>query len=185
MDRNTVLAILIIGTIILCGYAINLAYAEEPVQKTKPQEQTLIFGKYPNPFPAFDYYKEKYDKAKASQMYGWIPEPLPQYRLDPIKSVQCDSWAKITGQIPYADGLLMSMAMSEKIYRLSDGAPSHHFVFTNYGHTGFIGYLHIPCNEETLGMYDVYFSLWNHPTVWHTQFLEEPERIHMKVEVTP
>jgi len=180
MNRAGLLVIIILLSVaagLILGVNIGKAYAEEPVQKTKPQEKTFIFGMYPNPFPAFDYYKEKYDKAKASQMLGYIPEPLPMYRLDAIKSVQCDSWTPIIGQIPYADGLLMSMAISE--------AEPHHIVVTNYGHTGFIGYLHIPCNEATLGIYDVYFTLWNHPTIWGMEFIEEPERIHMKVEVTP
>ncbi len=169
-------ATIVCGIIVALMFIIGMAQ-DVDAQKTQPQKQTLYLDKYPNPWPAMDYYKEKYDKAKASQMLGWIPEPLPQYRLDPIKSMQCDSWTKITGQIPYADGLLMSMAVSEAI--------PHHIILTNYGHTGFIGYLNIPCNEATLGVYDVYFNLWNHPTVWRTDFIEEPERIQMQVEVLP
>ncbi len=165
-----------LGIIVALMFVIGMAQ-DVDAQKTRQQEGTLYLDKYPNPWPAMDYYKEKYDRAKASQMLGWIPEPLPMYRLDAIKSVQCDSWHPIKGQIPFPTALFMSLAISE--------AEPHHITVTNYGHTGFIGYLNIPCNEATLGMYDVYFSLWNQPTVWRTDFIEEPERIHMKVEVTP
>jgi len=165
-----VVAILIIGL-------IEEADAEELVRKTQQQEQTLIFGKYPNPFPAFDYYEAKQKQSRALKASMVDPEPLPMYRLDDIKKIQCNSWEKIIGQIPFASGVLMSMAISE--------AQPHHVVIANYGYTGFVGYLHIPCNEETLGQYNVQFLLWQHPTVKDTHFIEDPLQINMKVEVTP
>lgn len=159
-----VTAILIIGL-------IQEADAEELVRKTQQQEQTLIFGKYPHPWPAMEYYKSK----MVHHHLMVDPEPLPMYRLDPIDRYQCNSWKMITGQVPIASGILMSVAISQ--------ANPYHIVVTNYGHSSFVGYLNIPCNEGTLGMYDVHFSLWENPTIEDVDFVETPLLISMKVEV--
>lgn len=173
IDKIIWVLIFVTGTLSL--FIISTAvvqYAEaEPYSGLYPDVFTSFT--HDDPWPA----KEFYDSRMVSQLMRLDPEPLPMYRLNAIKSVQCDSWHPIIGQIPLPSGLLMSMAISE--------AEPHHIVIANYGHTGFIGYLNIPCNEGTLGTYDVYFNLWNNPTVWGIQFLEEPQRISMKVDVTP
>ncbi len=175
IDKIIWVLIFVTGTLSLfiISTAVVQYAAAEPYYETINRNAGEVFQSFTHddPWPA----KEFYDSRMISQLMRWDPEPLPMYRLDEIKTYQCDSWKKIIGQIPLPSGILMSMAISH--------ATPYHISVTNYGHTGFVGYLNIPCNEATLGMYDVYFSLWNNPTVWHTDFLETPLIITMEVEV--
>jgi hypothetical protein len=178
MDRNTVLAILIIGTIVLCGYAINQAYAYYP----NPRD-------YPEAFPSFQYYDDKYVKAKAGHMIGWIPEPLPYFWINPLpETIQCDTWVEVTGHIPYDYGVLQMSAISQEKY--GERNDDRHVLRANLSYQTqyeLQNYINIPCNEDTLGEYLISFGYQPYPTIWNLGFIQSAEpmyQAHFDVDVT-
>lgn len=111
-------------------------------------EYPTIFNGFPDPHPTATYYAWK--MAQGGQANIQLQYPLFSIEIPSV--ISCGDYFSINGQVPYSGGILESLAISK--------AEPYHTATQNYSNDvskGLLGYLTIPCNEETLGEYDVYF----------------------------
>jgi hypothetical protein len=165
MSNHKPLIVVVFALVIIVAISYNPAYGYLIPQPdiTYP----TIYG-FPDPHPTATYYawKMAQNSLRISEQGLTEPKLYDPFEINVPSVISCGDYFTISGRAP-TDGVLESLALSK--------AEPYHITTQTYSNDfGTLGYLTIPCNEETLGEYDVYFNFYHNPQIWRISISDAP-----------